>query len=242
MPGCRAFAEKVIAGDLQVSKCTVSSPEGHQSIADYLGVDAGSEEKRLARLLCAGGKDEAHNRSSYKGGLATCRGEAVVAGGPKDCNWGCLGLGDCEVVCDFDAIQMSDNALPVVDAEKCTACGDCVDVCPKDLFTIMPVSQKLIVQCRSLLEGSLATDKCSVACNACGRCVSDAAPDVISIQNGLAVIDYNKNDLAGVEAIKRCPTNAIVWLEGDAQFAPKTKELLPLGRIDSQYDAETYYQ
>jgi len=242
MPGCRAFAEKVIEGELNVSKCSVSSPSGIDAIADYLGVDAGSEEKRVARLLCAGGKEEAHNRASYKGGMSTCRGEAVVAGGPKDCNWGCLGLGDCETVCDFDAIKMSDNGLPVVDQALCTACGDCVDICPKDLFIIKPISQKLLVQCRSLLEGDLATDKCTVACNGCKRCVSDAAPDVIEVKNGLAVINYDLNNLAAPDATKRCPTGAIVWLEEEGQFILAEKEILPLGRVDSQFDAEKYYQ
>jgi Na+-translocating ferredoxin:NAD+ oxidoreductase RNF subunit RnfB len=242
MPGCRAFAEKVIEGDIEVSRCTVSSPGGIEAIASYLGVDAGNVEKRVARLLCAGGKSETHNRASYKRGLSTCRGEAVVAGGPKDCNWGCLGLGDCDDVCDFDAIFMNDDDLPVVIPDKCTACGDCVDICPKNLFTIMPVSQKLIVQCRSLLEGTLATDRCTVACNACGKCAVDAAPDLIEISNGLAVIDYELNHLAGPEAVKRCPTNAIVWLNSDAQFATVESDVMPLGRVDSQFDSETYYQ
>ena len=31
----------------------------------------------------------------------------------------------------------------------------------------------------------------------------------------LAVIDYDKNDSADRKAIERCPTGAIVWLEGD---------------------------
>jgi hypothetical protein len=29
------------------------------------------------------------------------------------------------------------------------------------------------------------------------------------------VIDYAKNDIASRDAIERCPTGAIVWLEGD---------------------------
>ena len=241
-PGCRAFAEEVVAEKVQVSKCSVGSAEELDRIAAYLGVDAGTSEKRVARLLCAGGKEEAHNRAAYKGGIATCRGESVVAGGPKDCNWGCLGLGDCERVCDFDAISMSDNALPLVDPEKCTACGDCVDICPKDLFSLMPMDQKLIVQCRSLLEGTLATDKCSVACNACGRCVTSAAPELVSIKNGLAVIDYELNHLAGIEATRKCPTGAIVWLEGNAQFELIDKPPLPIGRVDPHYDVARYYQ
>ncbi len=154
-----------------------------------------------------------------------------------------MGLGDCATVCDFDAITMTDNALPLVDPEKCTACGDCVDICPKDLFVLMPVSQKLIVQCKSLLQGDLATDRCSVACNACGRCVSDAAPGVIEIKEGLAVVNYQRNDLASSTATRRCPTGAIVWLEGELQFEQREQESLPLGRVEvNDFDANKYYQ
>jgi ferredoxin len=81
----------------------------------------------------------------------------------------------------------------------------------------MPLDHKLLVQCKSLLEGEEAEAQCSVACNACGRCALDAASGVIEMVNGLAVVDYSKNDLAGPQAIARCPTDAIVWLEG-AQF------------------------
>lgn len=242
MPGCHAFAEKIVAKELNVSKCTVSSPSGIVSIAAYLGVDAGTEEKRVARLLCAGGINEAHNKASYKGGISTCRGEAVVAGGPKDCNWGCLGLGDCEKVCDFGAISMNSDGLPVVNPDKCTACNDCVEVCPKDLFVLQPVSQKLLVQCRSLLEGEQALEKCSVACNGCSKCVSDSTPGVIEIKNGLAVINYDMNALASADSTKRCPTGAIVWLESEAQFSLAQQDILPLGRVDSQFDADIYYQ
>ncbi len=92
---------------------------------------------------------------------------------------------------------MNDQGLPVVDPERCTACGDCVEACPKDLFEIMPLDQKLIVQCKNLLEGDEAETLCQVACTACGRCADDAAPGLIAMRNGLAVIDYAKNDNAG---------------------------------------------
>lgn len=242
VPGCRAFAEQVVNEGTNPAKCTVSSSEGIRKIADYLGVEASQEEKKVARLLCAGGISEAHNLANYKGGMSTCRGEAVVVGGSKDCSWGCLGLGDCETVCNFDAITMNDNGLPVVDAEKCTACNDCVEVCPKDLFVLMPISQKLIVQCRSLLEGDLAESKCSVACTACSRCVVDSAPGVIEIINNLAVINYDLNDLTSSLATKRCPTDAIVWLEGDNQFEQKKTSVLPLGRVEDVIDKDRYYQ
>lgn len=230
-PGCRAFAEKVVAGEEPLSKCTVSSPGDLQRIADYLGVEAGAQEKRVARLLCAGGRREAHNLADYRGSLSTCRGEAVVAGGPKACAWGCLGLGDCVEACDFDALYLNEDGLPTVIPDLCTACGDCVEICPKDLFELMPVSRKLIVQCKNQLAGDLAEAKCSVACTACGRCVADAAPGLIEIRNNLAVINYELNDLATVDAVYRCPTDAIAWVEG-AQFEPPEKPDLPVGRVE----------
>lgn len=230
-PGCRAFAEEVVKGSMAPSQCTVSSGEGLQRIAAFLGVDAGSQEKVVARLLCAGGRREAHNLADYKGALRSCRAETVVNSGPKACSWGCLGLGDCADACDFDAIYMNDDGLPVVIAERCVACNDCVVACPKNLFELMPVSQKLIVQCKSLLEGDLALEKCSVACTACGRCVADAAPDLIKIENNLAVIDYEHNEMAAAAAARRCPTDAIVWVEFQ-QFDKIQQTMMPLGRVE----------
>lgn len=241
VPGCRAFAEGVVNGEFNPAKCTVSSESGIAGIADYLGVEASQEEKRVARLLCAGGVKNAHNLAQYRGGLKSCRGEAVVSGGEKACSWGCLGLGDCEVVCGFDAISMAANGLPLVDAEKCTACNDCVEICPKGLFKVMPVSQRLIVQCRSLLEGDLAESRCNVACTGCSRCAADAAPGLIEIVNNLAVINYELNQLADPIAVKRCPTDAIVWLEGEQQFALGQIDDLPLGKMNV-VDESVYYQ
>lgn len=218
-PGCRAFAEAVVSGKAQPAGCTVMGPDQRQEVAHYLGVDVGQAVKRVARLLCAGGCDVAPMLADYQG-YQTCKAAAAVSGGGKACSWGCLGLADCEVVCDFDAIYMNAQRLPVVIPDRCTACGDCVETCPKDLFTLMPEDYKLIVQCKNLLEGEEATAVCQVACNACGRCALDAAPGVVEMVDGLAVVHYEKNELAGPAATARCPTGAIVWVEG-AQFTKR---------------------
>jgi electron transport complex protein RnfB len=215
--GCRAFAESVVSGDSAPAVCTVASDLDREDIAHFLGVDAGEADKKVARLLCAGGTDVAVKKALYHG-VESCAAAVAVSGGGKGCAWGCIGMADCEVVCDFDAIHMNDFDLPVVDIEKCTACGDCVDACPLDLFVIMPLDHKLIVQCKNLIDGDEASEVCSVACTACGRCVQDAAPGLISLESGLAVIDYSKIEMADPGATARCPTDAIVWVEG-AQFA-----------------------
>jgi len=215
--GCRAFAEALIDGQIQPATCTVMGPDQVTDMASYLGVDAGEVTKRVARLLCAGGCDVAPSQAEYRG-LQTCKAAAAVAGGGKGCSWGCLGLADCEIACDFDAIYMNDAELPVVIPERCTACGDCVEACPKDLFTLMPVEQMLIVQCKNLLEGDEAEAVCQVACTGCGKCALDAAPGLIAMVDGLAVIDYSKNSLATPAATARCPTGAIVWVDGAQTF------------------------
>lgn len=216
LPGCRAFAEKAVAGEIAPAQCSVADKAAQTTIADYLGVEAGSAQKRVARLLCAGGTDVAAKQAEYRG-LPTCAAATAVAGGGKGCSWGCLGLADCAVACDFDAIHMNEQGLPVVDVEKCTACGDCVDACPKGLFTILPLEASLLVQCKNLVTGDEVLEECRVACTACGRCVQDAAPGLISVASGVAVVDYSRLDELEERSVNRCPTNAIVWLAG-AQF------------------------
>jgi Fe-S-cluster-containing hydrogenase component 2 len=188
-------------------------PDEREDVAELVGVAAGSIDRRVARLLCAGGRDVAPYKATYHG-IESCAAAAAVTGGGKGCTWGCLGYADCAVVCDFDAIEMSPNALPVVDVEKCTACGDCVDACPLDLFVLMPEDHHLLVQCKSLLQGEAAEAVCSVACNACGRCALDAEGGLITMISGLAVVDYEKIEMENPKAVERCPTGAIVWIEG----------------------------
>ena len=212
-PGCRGFAEQAVAGKIQPASCNVINADGATAIATYLGVDAGQANKKVARLLCAGGSNVAVQLAEYRG-LPSCNAAAAVAGGGKGCAWGCLGFGDCAVACSFGAITMNQFGLPVVDVAACTACGDCVSACPKNLFEIVPLDQKLLVQCRSMIEGDGALANCAVACTACGKCVIDAAPGLVTIERGSARVHYELNALADVSATSRCPTGAITWVEG----------------------------
>jgi RnfABCDGE-type electron transport complex B subunit len=213
-PGCLPFAEKLVSGEVDPSQCTVNTDDGNEQIAEFLEVDAGQQEKMVARLRCGGGGLQAHQIAEYRG-FEGCRAAAVVSGGGKGCAWGCLGLADCEVACTFDAIHMNANGLPQVDTEKCRACPDCVAACPRDLFELVPLSQKLYVQCNIPLAGEAATQLCSVACDACGKCAADAAPGLIVMQDNLPVIDYSAGGEPRPEAVFRCATRSIVWLESE---------------------------
>ncbi|UCG51372.1 MAG: 4Fe-4S dicluster domain-containing protein [Candidatus Latescibacterota bacterium] len=216
LPGCRVFAEKAVAGQIQPSQCTVGGSETAAAVADYLGVDAGTVEKTTARVLCAGGTNVSVQMAEYKG-FPTCRAAVAAGGGGKGCRYGCLGFGDCEAICDFDALTMGPTGLPIIDIDKCTSCGDCVRICPKYLIEILPVEQHLVVQCKSELEGDEILELCKVACTACGRCVADGAQGLLRMKRNLPVVNTDLLHMQSPDAIKRCPTGAITWVE-DQQF------------------------
>jgi len=222
LPGCHAFAESVVDGRIQPGKCPVGGSGMAEKVASFLGIDAGSEERKIARLLCAGGSDVAEQYAEYEG-YESCRAAATIAGGSKGCTYGCLGLADCEVSCTFGAIRMADNGLPVVDFTLCTGCGDCVTACPKNLFELLPARRRLLVQCKSLLEGDVALDVCKVACTGCSICVSDAPKGLMKMEFSLPVISSERSDLETSIAALRCPTGAIEWVE-EQQFPDLHKQ------------------
>jgi Na+-translocating ferredoxin:NAD+ oxidoreductase RNF subunit RnfB len=226
-PGCKPFAEALLTGECKPSQCTVAPPAAIARIAGLLGVDAGETEKRVARLHCAGGSSAVRQLARYDG-VPTCAAAHQSQRGGRACAYGCLGYGDCDVACEFDAIRMNAERLPVVDPGRCTACGDCVDACPAGLFSLAPVSWRVTVQCSSPLTGEPARSTCSVACDGCGRCALDAPPGVIEMEGGLPRL--RRPEAAPERSTYRCPTGAIVWLDG-AQFAYD----VPLGALTRQH-------
>ncbi len=227
-PACRAFAEALLAGQAAPAACSVSSPDTRARIAAFLGVAVGTAQRLVARLACAGGRNRAPFRVHYRG-ESSCAAAAAVGGGGKACMWGCLNFGDCERACDFAAIRLDAHGLPVVDEALCTACGDCVSACPKDLFTLTPEAQPLWVACRNPELGNQLLEICSVACTGCGKCAQDA-PALLQMQQNLPrLVDSAVSPTR--TAIERCPTGAIVWIE-DGQYQPGSAAARPTRQAD----------
>lgn len=205
--GCRAFAEAVVKGSAPTNGCPVGGDEVASQVASILGEETQTLVKKVARIHCRGTKAAAKDRGKYIG-VTTC-GAAHLVGGQKQCSYGCLGFGDCVRACIFDAMEMGDDGLPRIDENKCTACGRCVEACPRNIIELHPLEQNVIVFCRSLDRGPLARKVCKNACIACGICVR-ACPEGIILENNLAkIVNYKKILPEQIPAIEKCPTKAI---------------------------------
>lgn len=204
--GCFGFAEDILSGKRSITACKVAEEKAKEKIAELLGQKLELKEKSIATLHCYGGK-KVKDRFLYEG-IQECVAANLVLGGQKSCVYGCLGFGDCEKVCPFDAIKMSDEGLPVVDETKCKACNKCVLICPKKLFSLIPVKHNVYVACSSHDIGKDTKAVCSVGCIACRLCEKACKFDAIHVIDNLAVIDYQKCTSCG-ECVKVCPTKTI---------------------------------
>lgn len=211
MPGCMGFAEALIQGKCKVEQCPVSKLQAKKEIAKILGISLGQEIKKTAVLHCHGGNKRVKDRFVYSG-IRDCVKANLVMGGPKACIYGCIGFASCVKACPFGAITMNEEDLPVVDESKCTACGNCVFVCPKNLFSLVDFQKKYAVRCKSLDLGKKVLDVCSVGCIACRKCEKACPVSAIKIIDNLSVIDYNICDNRG-ECFKVCPTKAVAQKE-----------------------------
>lgn len=204
LAGCSGLAKAIVHGSAEVTACIPGGEEVAELIADVMGVEAHATEKRVAILRCQG--REVVDRYVYEG-VRTCAAAALLHGGPKACLYGCIGYGDCEKLCPFDAIHMVDG-LPVVDEAKCTACGKCVAGCPKGLFELLPLSRLVHVRCVSRDKGKVVRQVCEVGCIACKKCERVCQFDAVHIEGNLAVFDYEKCTSCGM-CVKECPTGTI---------------------------------
>ena len=132
--------------------------------------------------------------------------------GETGCAFGCLGYGDCVAACTFGAITIDPaTGLPVVDPDKCTACGACVKACPKKIIELRkkwPKNRAVYVSCVSKDKGAVVMKACKAGCIGCGKCEKVCAFGAITVENNLAYIDPQKCKLCR-KCVNECPTGAI---------------------------------
>ena len=139
-PGCAGCAAAILAGTAPVNACAPAGAENAAAIAKIMGQEAPSGERKVAFVRCNGGTNAA-KRYEYVG-VKDCLSATKVAGGPLECQFGCLGFGSCVSACQFGAMSIGPNGAAVVDPDSvcthsCIGCGLCQKECKKDAIHVV---------------------------------------------------------------------------------------------------------
>ena len=206
--GCSGLAAAIVKGEAPVNGCPVGGAPVAAKIGEIMGVEAEEGVRQVAFVKCAGTCEKANSDYVYSGTRNCATMMFVPNGGPKTCNYGCLGYGTCVAACPFDAIAIVDG-VAVVDKEQCKACGKCIAACPKNLIEFIPYDAKHVVQCSSNDKGKDVMKACSVGCIGCMLCQKNCPEGAITVTNSVAHIDQTKCTGCGI-CVEKCPKKIIL--------------------------------
>jgi len=153
--GCSSCAKAIAKGKTKPDACLSGGPDVALSIATILGVSIEVKEPDIARLGCWYNTEEADTKFIYDG-VRDCRAAAMLFGGSKVCEIGCLTLGTCVNACPFGALSMGEDGLPQVQKNLCTGCGTCEQICPKGIITLTSETRRI--------QHVYTTDECTSPC------------------------------------------------------------------------------
>ena len=207
-PGCDGAAAAVVKGEAPVTVCPVGGAACAKAIGEIMGQEVGDTVRMTAFVKCGGDCEKSKTDYAYTGVEDCTMVPFVPGGGPKRCNYGCMGYGSCVKACAFDAIHIV-NGVAVVDKEACKACGACINVCPKHLIELVPYAgADYHVKCMSGDKGKTVRDACEIGCIGCKKCEKNCPSDAIKVENGVAHIDYSKCTNCGT-CMEVCPRGTI---------------------------------
>ncbi len=209
-PGCAGFAVALVEGKVDLSSCTSTSLHNKEEIAKLIGGEVVAMDKNIVICACCGG-NRCQDKYEYQG-YGNCLSVELLAGGRKACPTGCIGMGSCVDVCAFHAIEVNELGFSEVNHDKCTVCGQCVKICPKNVLKILPYYAKIYIACSSRERGRAVSAVCPVGCIGCGLCAKVCPEGAIIMEDNLPIIDYKKCTACG-KCIEKCPTKVIKWIE-----------------------------
>ena len=177
-----------------------------------IGVAAGEVEYKTALVHCMGSHDNTTDRMKYQG-IGSCAAAVQLYGGISSCSFGCMGLGDCAAVCEYDAIKVC-NGVASIDPNRCKGCSKCVQACPKHLISFVPLKPQAVVRCSNCDKGGVTRKLCKVGCIGCMKCVKACESGAVTVNQFKASVDPAKCTACG-KCVEVCPQDCIrMCLEG----------------------------
>ncbi|PKM84136.1 MAG: ferredoxin [Firmicutes bacterium HGW-Firmicutes-11] len=207
--GCEDYANALAKDEEHLVKANLCTPGGNAvalAVSELLGIEFEGASSRIAIMKCSGSRERTSYTMDYQG-IKTCKANKLFYRGRGTCEMACLGFGDCEAVCEYDAIKM-ENGIAVINPVKCVGCGLCAKACPSLLIEIVPDKTRVVVGCSSIDTGAATSKICTIGCIACKQCEKACKFDAIHVINNHAVIDYTKCTNCTLCA-KVCPTKVI---------------------------------
>lgn len=204
---CDACAEAIVNETADINACTVADDAAHAAIAEIMGKEAKKSVRMRAQVLCSGTNNLSRKKYLYEGAM-DCISASRLAGGARECPYGCLGLGTCAAACKFNAIHIV-NGVAAIDYHACRGCGACVKACPKHIIELIPFDARYWVGCRSLDSGKAVRAYCDIGCIACKICEKNCPVGAITVENSVAHINYELCTGCGI-CEEKCPRK-IIW-------------------------------
>jgi len=172
------------------------------AIAKITGKSAGAVEDVVAVVHCSRVPGDVHKKYNYVG-YGTCSGANLAFCGPLECQYGCVGFGECAKACNFGAITMVNN-FPVIDPAKCVGCGVCAKTCPKGIIHLLPKNARVFIPCSTRDAAKVTMKICKSGCIHDKACIRKCPAKAISEVKGVVTIDHKKCIEYGPECEEVC--------------------------------------
>ena len=112
-----------------------------------------NKDKR-AIVLCSCHKNFKLKRAVSNNGY-TCFMAKTIQGSGTDCQFACIGLGDCARKCPQQAISIVNRTAVI--SNMCCGCGECIDVCPQHIIKLIPRNEEKIILCNNTRNDDLTS-------------------------------------------------------------------------------------
>jgi ferredoxin len=195
-----------------VNLCLPGGPACAEAVAAIMGVEVEQTWPYRAVVHCAARSEQRLGRSEYRG-EPTCSAANLVTD-VQGCVYGCLGLGDCVEVCDYDAIHVLEG-LAQIDYSRCTGCGACIEVCPRGIISRIPfkAAQVMVVACSNQDFGPNVKKVCRVGCIGCKACTRFS--ELLHMEGNLPIVDYESTAFGEADftaSLEKCPMESLVFV------------------------------